>query len=49
MPLVLVFHFTDEGRLPKLSREQLRDIRRKFLDVLKDYPDVTLMKVDIRI
>jgi hypothetical protein len=38
---VLVFHFTEEGRLPRLSEGELRDIRRKFLEVLKDYPDVT--------
>lgn len=41
MVKVLVFHFTEEGRLPKLSEEELREIRRKFLEVLKNYPDVT--------
>jgi len=40
MVKVLVFHYTNQGRLPKLSREELIDIRNKFLDVLKDYPDV---------
>jgi len=38
MVKVLVFHFTEEGRLPKLSEEELREIRRKFLEVLKNYP-----------
>ena len=41
MPPIIVFHFTDEGRLPKLSEEELRDIRSKFLEVLKGYPEVT--------
>jgi|GEM_PF-3063466 len=40
-PLIVVFHFTDRGRLPKLSDKELREIRAKFLDVLKEYPDVT--------
>ena len=40
MARILVFHFTERGRLPKLTREQLIEIRNKFLDVLKDYPDV---------
>jgi hypothetical protein len=38
---VIVFHFTDTGRLPKLTKEELKDIRAKFLEVLKGYPDVT--------
>ncbi|MEM1604394.1 MAG: DUF4242 domain-containing protein [Zestosphaera sp.] len=41
MPLIVVFHFTDAGRLPKLSEEQRKSIRAKFLEVLKEYPDVT--------
>ena len=40
MVKILVFHFTEKGRLPKLSAEELKSIRNKFLDVLKDYPDV---------
>jgi len=40
MAKIIVFHYTEAGRLPKLSREELIDIRNKFLDVLKDYPDV---------
>ena len=40
MAKIIVFHFTDQGRLPKLSKEELIDIRNKFLDALKDYPDV---------
>jgi len=41
MPLIIVFHFTEKGKLPKLSEKELRDIRAKFLEVLKDYPEVT--------
>ena len=40
MAKIIVFHFTEQGKLPKLSREELIGIRNKFLDVLKDYPDV---------
>ena len=41
MPLVVVFHFTEKGKLPKLSSEELKSIRAKFLEVLKEYPEVT--------
>jgi hypothetical protein len=41
MTKIIVFHFTEKGRLPKLSKEELNEIRKKFLDVLKEYPDVT--------
>ncbi|MEM3692752.1 MAG: DUF4242 domain-containing protein [Candidatus Bathyarchaeia archaeon] len=40
MVRVIVFHYTDEGKLPKLSREEIISIRNKFLEVLKEYPDV---------
>lgn len=40
MAKVIVFHFTEQGRLPKLTKEQLIEIRNKFLDVLKEYPEV---------
>jgi hypothetical protein len=40
MPKVIVFHYTEEGRLPKLSQKELEDIMKGFYDVLKDYPDV---------
>jgi len=40
MARVIVFHYTEKGRLPKLSREELNDIMRRFYDVLKEYPDV---------
>ncbi|MCD6528997.1 DUF4242 domain-containing protein [Candidatus Bathyarchaeota archaeon] len=40
MAKILVFHFTEEGRLPKLSREELNDVMGRFYEVLKDYPDV---------
>lgn len=40
MARIFVFHFTEKGRLPKLSKKELTNIRNKFLDVLKDYPAV---------
>ena len=40
MAKILVFHFTEKGRLPKLSREELNNLMNKFYDVLKEYPDV---------
>jgi len=40
MVKVIVFHYSDEGRLPKLSREELADFSNRFYDVLKEYPDV---------
>lgn len=41
MAKVIVFHFTEAGRLPKLSEEELKGVRRKFDEVLKDYPGVS--------
>lgn len=41
MPKVVVFHFTEKGKLPKLSKDELKNIRNRFLETLKDYPDVT--------
>lgn len=40
MAKILVFHFTEKGKLPSLTTEQFIDSRNKFLDVLKEYPDV---------
>lgn len=40
MAKVIVFHYTEKGRLPKLSEDELNDIMRKFYDELKNYPDV---------
>jgi len=40
MARIIVFHFTEQGRVPKLSREELTGLRTQFLDVLKGYPDV---------
>ena len=40
MVKILVFHYSEEGRLPKLSQKELEGIMRKFYDVLKDYPNV---------
>ena len=40
MAKVLIFHYTEEGRLPKLSKKELEDIMAQLYEVLKDYPDV---------
>lgn len=40
MAKVFVFHYTEAGRLPKLSEKELRDIMKGFYVVLKGYPDV---------
>lgn len=38
MARVLVFHYNN--RLPKLSEEQIEEVKKSFAEVLKDYPDV---------
>jgi len=40
MAKILVFHYTEKGKLPKLTKEQLNDICNKIYDELKNYPDV---------
>lgn len=40
MAKILVFHFTEKGRLPKLSKKELDEIVKKFHQVLINYPDV---------
>ena len=40
MAKVLLFHYTDGGRLPKLSKKELEDIMKSFYEVLKDYPGI---------
>jgi hypothetical protein len=40
MAKVLVFHYTEGGRLPKLSKKELEELMNKFYDVLKGYPEV---------
>ena len=40
MAKILVFHYTNEGRLPKLSKDQLKELNNKIYDELKNYPDV---------
>ena len=40
MAKVVVFHYTEEGRLPKLNKKELEDIMNQFYVVLKDYPEV---------
>lgn len=42
MAKVIVFHLTEVGRLHKLSDEELKNLRKKFDEVLRDYPGVTL-------
>jgi hypothetical protein len=40
MAKVIVFHYIEQGRVPKSSKKELEDAMKKFCDVLKDYPDV---------
>jgi len=40
MVKVIVFHYTDNGRLPKLSKNELNEIMKNIYDELKNYPDV---------
>lgn len=40
MAKVIVFHFTEPARLPRLSEEEIKDIQKKFENVLGDYPEV---------
>ncbi|OQX87818.1 MAG: hypothetical protein B6D55_02115 [Candidatus Omnitrophica bacterium 4484_70.2] len=40
MAKVIVFHYTERGRLPKLSREEINEIKKKFYEELKNYSDV---------
>ena len=42
MGKVIVFHYTDKGKLPKLTENELNELMRKFYDELKNYPDVKL-------
>ena len=41
MVKVIVFHYTDEGRLPPLSSGELSDLKKKFDSELEKHPDVT--------
>jgi hypothetical protein len=41
MAKVIEFHFTEKGRLPKFSPEELEGFKKKFVEILKEYPDVT--------
>ena len=41
MAKVIVFHYTDEGKLPPLSSEELTDLKRKLDSELKNHPDLT--------
>ncbi|KAF5412865.1 MAG: hypothetical protein U9N46_12105 [Euryarchaeota archaeon] len=41
MAKVIVFHYTDEGRLPPLSSGELTDLKAKFNSELERDPDVT--------
>ena len=41
MAKVIVFHYTDAGRLPPLSTAELTNLKTKFDSELKKHPDVT--------
>ena len=38
---VIVFHYTDEGKFPLLSSEELTDLKKKLDSELKNHPDLT--------
>jgi len=40
MAIVIVFHYTDKGRLPKLSSDEIVGIKKKIGDVVDKHPDV---------
>ena len=40
MSKVIVFHYTDKGKLPKLSESELNELKEKFDQELKNHPDV---------
>lgn len=40
MGKILVFHYTEAGKVPKLSEEEFKDLRGKFDEALKSYPGV---------
>ena len=40
MAKVIVFHYTDKGKLPNLSKDEVDEIMRNIYDELKEYPDV---------
>ena len=42
MSRIIVFHYTDNGRVPKMTEQDIADIKQKFNEVLKDYPQVKL-------
>ena len=41
MVKVIVFHYTDAGKLPPLSSEELTDLTKKLDSKLKNHPDLT--------
>jgi len=40
MAKIIVFHYTDKGKLPKLSDKERQEIVNKIYEELKNYPDV---------
>jgi len=40
MAKVIVFHFTDKGKLPKLNSAELNDIMNRLYKELKKHPNV---------
>jgi hypothetical protein len=40
VPKIIEFHFTEKGRLPKIGPEQVEGLKKKFAEILKEYPDV---------
>lgn len=40
MAKIIVFHFIEAERVPKLTERELKDLREKFDEELKNYPGV---------
>ena len=40
MVKVIVFHYSDKGKLPKLSPDELNEFIKSIYEQLKNYPDV---------
>ena len=40
MAKVIVFHFTEKGKLPKLTENELNNLKVQLNEELKNYPEV---------
>lgn len=40
MPKIIVFHYSEGGKLSKICPNELEDVKYRFRDILQYYPDV---------